>query len=436
MRRRALLASTVAGIAGLAGCGGRTGGAPDRDTYDVPVTETSGDRNGGGGSVANAVAPGRPGSVLPPDDAVRSVRRLGREERTMVVGRVPAGTAVVGTTLTVGFTAPPTATSPARVWIGLNNASVADRRIEFGPTPPFSGYRGRTGADAGDLVLVPADGRSAPGLDVVPDGPVDGRWVATGEVPGPAERRDGGTVRTLAGGETVAGEYFLLLAEGTDGLADRGIYRFGPDEASLSVGVAVWDPGLAERSPSTFDRSVPGVPVADETEWFHDGGRTTFLAPERESLVLPRDRAAFRLRNLSERPVTAGEADWDLYRLEGGWRRIATGAGDRVDRLPAGGERTLSLGVAGEGRAPPAGGGGADVSTSVAGLSPGLYAVRFGAATVGDPRGRVNVHGDTDTYVWTPPPAPDEEDEGFPSDESVAYAALVRVAPAPTPPDA
>ncbi len=429
MKRRTLLAALVPAAAGIAGC--QSLGAEDeesppgarRTTFGVPPTETSTtdgttaegydpptgttDRDTPVVRPPEAVRQGQ--DLSPPGDLTRAVETQVGPPRRMVLANRPLGGVPSGFQLVAGFLGTATRQSPARLWIGVQNATDADRVVEFGPTPPLSTYRGDPGDPVGTstdppphLVLVPGTESLYPVSEVVPDRPTDGCWAVTGTPAGRAPPAEPGAT-LLEPGEAIAGEYLVLSATPDGCLPERERYQFG-DGSGVGLLVSVWSPRTAAPASSRFDRSVPSLPGEDRTRWFHEAtpDTTVYLEPSAERVELPAARVEFSLRNFSATTLSINPAEWVLYKFHGGeFKRVGPWAFSLpLTFVGPGDEHAIELGI--EKRPGDLSGSSADDAEErsgasaddsdersgasavnrMAGIGPGLYAVQHGTSGV------------------------------------------------------
>lgn len=388
MRRRALLVSLATS---LAGCQGLSGDAPPRDTYDVPPGSDTPD-----GTTDRSTPTPSPRALPPARGTLLTVTT--DPPRQLALSPTLSGVSN-GVRLSAGFVSGATRESPARVWIGVGNRTDEPREISFGPTPPFSSYRGRVwrghnvafdassdgNGDGVGALLVPVDDPGFPYPDVVPDGPGENGWTATDELGSPVDPV-GPTNVTLRPGEGFAGEYHLLAAPG--GFPDSAAFEFTTDWEPVSLGIGLWGPG-ADVVDSRFDRDVPELPGHAVTDWYHRSGTwqgsddspRAILRPESERLELPTAGTTFTLQNRSPGMVNGG--GWDLYKLRDGWRHVAPwrppSTGIVYSPIPAGGSQRLAFSVDNDPSTDES-----PIDTDAAtfaglsGVGPGLYAVRHG----------------------------------------------------------
>lgn len=409
VRRRTLVAALTGGAVSLAGCSGLELSGPTRTPYGVPPTRSE---NGDDDTeTAESIEDGRQTGTVP-GNLERSIPAAVGPSRRLVVG---GGTlTVVGpaeTTVVAGFSRPATATSPARLWVGLRKGS--DRTdIAFGQTPPFSGYRGVAYPATGppnrfEYLLVPVAGTrfdAGPTRAAVPDRPVDGCWVADQST---AYSLPAGVVddnrEPLVPGEWAIAEYAFLSAPGAEGClppAGRGAFVFRGVGDEPSFAVSVFDPGVATPAASRYakERSPPPLPGSDRVRWFHSvagdplfGRRrvdpAVYLELDPERVVLPGAVDA-RLYNYSTVTVGVSAADYELYKFhDGGWRFVAPQRPPFVVRgVPPAETIDLRLRLT---RTVPADGtdrdtgsgtgrGGRPLERTVGGLGGGVYALRLG----------------------------------------------------------
>lgn len=275
--------------------------------------------------------------------------------------------------MTVGFVRGPDAEGPGRLWMALRNETDRERVLGFGPTPPFSGYRGRSPTSFGpDPLLVPADDRGYAQPEIVPDEPgADGCWRVDAVFVSSNVR----TELALGPGEAVVGEYAFLFGHDTNGcLPEHQVYRFEDEVLDLELSVAAWAPSLAVAGESRFDRSVPALPDVAATAWYHTAeGADVYLEPRRERLSLPQGGADFLLKNFSTNPIRIDEGDWRLFKLRNGrWYRVLPWeTATAPTTVPPGGQSRHLLSVDNR------------ISYNrtgiVTGIGGGLYAVRYGS---------------------------------------------------------
>lgn len=325
MRRRALLGALTGGLAGLAGCQGFGGGSDGRDTpYDVPPRETTTE-------TTTEPIPGVDPSVDPDpvDPPVRTVSTQVGAGRSLAIADWPLSRYPGQGRYTVGFTTPPSLTTPATVFVAFTSTTDQPREYEFGPSPPFSNYLGvRTDGDQPrpGLVLVPMDGRPFPYDDPTPGVPTNGRWVATEGLGSPTGEVEARSVE-LAPGESVVGKYLLLRYPGAGEFPRRVTYSFGNGGwAEPTLSISVWDPTLRTARQSRFeDRTLPDLPYVEPTQWYHrNGGEegTAYLEPPRERVELPRAVLSPTVENFSS--VTVGADVLSLFKYrDGRWYRVA-----------------------------------------------------------------------------------------------------------------
>jgi len=310
-------------------------------------------------------------------------------------------TTPAGGRLTAGFVVPPSESNPGRVWIGFENVTDERREFEFGPTPPFSNYWASSDGHQRTLLLVPDDGRRFPYGDLIPDEPTDGQWVTKRHL-GKPTGSVGGRLVELEPGESLIGEYALLVHP--DGV-DRdppAVHSFEASGAPTTLGMAEWTRRAVTPGPSRFEagRTPPQLPTGDRTDWFHAARNAAitrpFLEPGVETLEPPAETTLF-LRNPSFDVLTARSATL-FERDEGGWRRVGSWEPlddrdpareperdrgrdrNRQGRWVAPGQTTrarLNVQAAGDNEGGEGPGTGEEEGPVLA-LSPGLYAVQFG----------------------------------------------------------
>lgn len=231
----------------------------------------------------------------------------------------------------LGFTATATPDHPATVLATLVNENDWPHRFVLDDVPAFVGanyarrhhseFSRRFDAGTADdrestLYLVPtARHQLADDEPTVERGP-EGYWRLNSS---PPELPD---AVTLAGGDFVAGEYYVLGRSNRVGMP-TGTYEFSVGNGGLTL--VAWDTATpGPTSPSRFVESVESLPTDEDTPWFHDADSTTalFLQPERERIGLP-GRIAFRLVNHSRNHLSGNPFFWELYkRVDGEWYEV------------------------------------------------------------------------------------------------------------------
>lgn len=309
MRRRALLSALA--TASLAGCNGLTDdGRTTRPPLDVETTTpTPTDSPFREPSVTPAPAIG---TEVGPDHRLVSLR----------ASDVPDGLA-----LTAGFVGAATEAHPALLWVGLRNATEADRTVEFGATPPVSTYRLRGGNNP--LYLVPVSR---------PD-PTDGVrlwndcWKTRSQ--DVVDVEDATRSVTIPPGETVGGLYGVVLMRGADICLPAGQYEVAGD-GGWTLGLSVFPSrGTAPGSTQFEDPATPGVVANDGTvHWFHEGDADTrrYLQPSTEQVGLTNGRLRTTLHNYGPGSLVV-DGGWALlHRHEADdWRIVAPLARGPVD---------------------------------------------------------------------------------------------------------
>lgn len=115
---------------------------------------------------------------------------------------------------------------PTRLGISVTNRSDAPRHVTFGPSPPFSSYRGEQKAGSALAILVPDDrthvhvGR-VDDADGEPEDPVDGCWQVGG-----LGWNDVARLETLDPGESLTGTYSVFASTENEDCLPTGEYRF------------------------------------------------------------------------------------------------------------------------------------------------------------------------------------------------------------------
>lgn len=369
MKRRGVLASLSAGLAGLAGCQGVRDDRP-RDAYDVPDTPGTETRE----------------RLDPPAELERSVTTRRPPGRRLLLGADPATPVPRGAQFELGFLAPATRESPARLWVGLTNVDDEARTYAFAGPPPLGHHRGvpMRSSDRGDVLLLPADADRT--RDLLETHVAQDCWRLTRPIDPPSDRVE----VTLPSGGSIAREYVLVRpVDASCPLPDRAVYRFGDVRDPLSFTLAAVDPAVIGPGDSRFTRDPGVLPGYDRTVWYHDTDAPVYLRPSTERLS-PGDAAGFALENFSTASFRIDPGGWELYRRSGtGWERVAAGStGAYTHPVPPGGRHVLSLRVAGDDPI----GHGAGATAVVDGLVPGVYALRHGETTASlSPEGPLTV---------------------------------------------
>jgi hypothetical protein len=385
VKRRGVLAALTGGLASIAGCNG-FGVRRRQFNYDVPETVA--------GDAADRV-------TNDPDieGGTRVVESgLGPRPRTFVVGgrpfltRGPGVGVPEGATATFAFVSSPDADSPARLRAAVTNVTDRPQAFELSGAPLGDprGYPADPSApdvDGPTAYLLPVD--ETPSTLVETDA---GRiWQARDEVDGPSTRTPSvATTVALGAGESVVGDYSLVLAPGVTDWDGPTEYRFGFRDvgrrpgAAVPVTVSTWTAADAAPGESRFEGIVPSVAGVGRTVWYHRAraNQPIYLEPpEGERIDLP-GRGTFTLRNFSTVTAGVGLDDWTVSKYDGTtWRQIPRAPGRRlVDPVPPGTDVELTVSVAGVDGDPPPGGGGRTVGLD--GLGGGRYAVQFGTTAV------------------------------------------------------
>ncbi|WP_135303832.1 hypothetical protein [Haloarcula amylovorans] len=330
MRRRALLTSLAAGVAGVAGCSFGVGETDevssitpaDRPTPDSSTTHSPATATNSGGD------PPRP-------ETLTRVINLETGPRTYALDswiHAPDGGQIA-----LWFDRTATPSHPARLRGWFQNGTDAETTFTLGEIPMVGQIHGRPPAEHDEddaLHLAPT-----PNNDLARRVPAvvradSGYWRAD-EV-GPWMVR---TAR-LGPGEWARLEFELVGSPGMRG-RPTGTYRFGGD-TSLNV----WDsnsPGPSVNS-RFAGRSVPTFPSGGQVQWYHEAGPGTaaFVRPSTERLEL-NGRVDFEMVNHSRETLQCGH--WNLYKLvDGEWFYVAPRMHtDDCRGLPPGGTKQWSL---------------------------------------------------------------------------------------------
>lgn len=238
MHRRALLATTAAGVGVLTGCSSQS--VPNRIPSQDASSETD-QRDSRGGK---SESPTSDRGVEVPDLDSTSLVELETADRTYAF--TPTEYVVLeDKQLATWFTGTATPNRPATVASVLTNTAEETRPVELVGSTPFGRLvsdpphqtgetKARAGADTA-LVFAPTVAHDLVETPPEVERAADGYWrLATDEVPTLPDR-----VR-LGPGESVRGEYALVgRAAGIGQGRPPGVYEFTPTE-ELTAQVAVW----------------------------------------------------------------------------------------------------------------------------------------------------------------------------------------------------
>lgn len=380
MRRRALLAALAS--TSLAGCNALSndGRRTTRPPLDVETTAPTPTESPFG---EPAVEP-RPAtaSQVGPERRLVSLRAAG----------VPEGFVV-----DAGFVGAATDSHPAMLWVGLRNATDAERTLELGPTPPVSEYRLRGGELP--LYLVPvSESTPTEGLRLW-----NACWKTRSQDVVAVE--DSTRRVTVPPATTVGGRYAVAVMRGADVCLPAGQYEVAGD-GGWSLGLSVFPPrGTAPGDSQFADPATPALVANDGTvHWFHeaDAETTRYLAPGDEQVGLTNGRVRATLHNYGPGSLVAG-GGWALVHQHGDdWYVVAplTRASDPDDTVVRPGQTDAT--TIDVDRRPRLDYG--DPAT-VGGLAPGRYAVVYPDVDVwrGDSRVSTDSFGALVELVGTAP---------------------------------
>lgn len=312
MRRRALLASTAAGLVTIAGCASLAANeqSPENGT-DPDSNSSDGGENGPGDGVGPANGP------EDAFDGAVSVVELETGPRTLAFGGTGMHTDD-GAVVQLAFDRTATAEHPARLTGTLRNENDYANTFEIEGIPAVGRVHSATLDDAEgypSLHLVPTEHNDLATTVPSVSRTEDGYWQVDELGPWVEERR------RLEPGEVVDLEYVVANDPETTG-RPTGTYEFRGDDETARI--TVWntdEPGPSEES-RFAERSVPPVREGTTIQWFHeaDASTPTYLQPARERVEL--DAAIdFELVNDSHESVGCGH--WDLYKLvDGEWFHV------------------------------------------------------------------------------------------------------------------
>jgi len=303
MRRRALLASLGAGVAGLAGC---------VESSTGPETTTTGDPTTGE-PTTDTTTPNEDAPPEPPDQFA-SVVELETGPRTYALRPVRRRTDDGGE-VALWFDRTATADGPAVLTGYLQNANDFENtfRVEWLPGVGRVHAQQPRGHDhEARLHLAPTENNEL--ATEVPEVVRDesGYWRVEAVGPWFPE------THRMDPGEVVELEYAVVGEPGMDG-RPTGTYtlEYGGEGDGLSVGV--WDtehPG-PDADSRFAGRTVPAFEGESTTAWFHEADASTrvYVEPSTERLDLD-GLVEFEVVNHSDESVGCGH--WDLYKLDGG----------------------------------------------------------------------------------------------------------------------
>jgi hypothetical protein len=309
MNRRGFLATT--GIALFSGCtfDSSPGNASNTETPTETPTE----------------------SPAPPQEPDISPGDL-RERRVVDFENVPLTVAVYGgrtindrIRATYGISEPATDDSPAVIHALVRNNNSFEqtfhlRRLPGFWDPPSTHRETERGERGGTVYLAPTANHDL--VESVPEVARDGEgyWRLAG-----AGREWLPETVTLAPGEAILGEYYLVGSDDTseDSLG-VGHYEFRYQSEGFVI--SVWEtesPGPTEES-AHAGAEVPDLPLGESTAWYHDADSSTavYLQPSTEDVEAPAC-IEFELRNRSYERLSGNPYDWTLFKLvDGEWFRI------------------------------------------------------------------------------------------------------------------
>lgn len=305
MQRRTLLSALGVGAASAAGCAAPlTGSDPDETTQP---TARSGETTADGGDTPPTTA----------DDGAWESRVVDLETGPRTLSAMVGSGAYPNVSVDGEFVETATPDHPARLQVTVRNDAEYEQVVELDTLHFLSGL---------PLRGTPEEDDSRSGLRFPPV--ADHRLAS--EVPD-VERGESGYWRvastdhywhpdrvTLAGEETVAGEFWVVGGDSSDGFPTG---QYGREDAPRIVAWNTDSPGPTGES-RFADADVPDLPTG-ETEWYHDAGPETgvYLQPERERATPPAG-LEFTLHRRSRRPTRCGL--WDLWKLhEGSWHYVA-----------------------------------------------------------------------------------------------------------------
>ena len=317
MRRRALLASTAASLAGIAGCASLSARSPTNESdADGPIDR---DESKGAGDDPDGEPDDDPNDEQDdPLDDMTSVIELETGPRTLAFGGTGTHT-TDGAFVQLSFDRTATADHPARLSGTLRNDNEYANTFELQRIPAVGAIHSATLDDADgypSLHLAPTEQHDL--AETVPSlgRTAEGYWQVDSVGPWVSER-----VR-LEPSEEVALEYVVANDPETSG-RPTGIYEFrGWNDESAQI--AVWntdEPGPSADS-RFAGRSIPQIDEETTTQWFHEADESTqtYLQPARERVEL--DAAIdFELVNNSHESVGCGH--WNVHKLvDGEWYHV------------------------------------------------------------------------------------------------------------------
>lgn len=112
---------------------------------------------------------------------------------------------------------------PGKLIFTLSNVSKSEQTYEFGPTPPWSTYRGEHGEEDASLVLLPEDSDH---VHVEGGQAIEHQGSDCWRIGGKLVQEDIAYERTLGPGEEFSRTYTMLAGRQSDPCLPAGDYRF------------------------------------------------------------------------------------------------------------------------------------------------------------------------------------------------------------------